>query len=79
MKDLQLKEELTLDGPGSTEPRYPSFYVCDEQMPEIANWEPGSEHEVTFKIKVKQRTQENTVDGTDTDSTMQLIAYTPPK
>lgn len=76
MKSLEKKPEpsLEMDMPmmGSS---FPSFYVCDEQMPEISKWEPDGEYTLKVKVRVKTKSQVATVDGVDTDSCLEVLSY----
>ena len=65
--------EPMLDMPSM--PSYPSFYVCDEQMPEVSSWEPDGEYTMTVKVRVKTKSQVATVDGIDTDSCLEVLSY----
>jgi len=73
MKSLEMKMEPTLDTP--LMPSYPSFYVCDEQMPEVSDWEPDGEYTMTIIVRVKTKSQVATVDGVDTDSCLEVLSY----
>lgn len=73
MKSLEMKSELMMDSP--TRSMYPSFYVCDEQMSEIAKWEVDGEYTMTVKVRVVSKSQRATVDGTDTDSCLEVLSY----
>ena len=68
-----MKDEPMLDMPMSS--RFPSFYVCDEQMKEITDWATDSEYTLTVKVRVKSKQQEATVDGIDTDSCLEVLSY----
>ena len=74
MKSLEKKfESSSIEMPMSSS--FPSFYVCDEQMPEIADWEPDGEYTITVKVRVKTKSQFATMEGVDTDSCLEVLAY----
>lgn len=75
MKSLERNTEFGLDMEVPSSPSFPTFYVCDEQMPEIADWEVEGEYTLTVKVRVRNKSQSATVDGVDTDSTLELLAY----
>lgn len=75
MKSLEMKPELGLDMDAVPTSSFPSFYVSDEQMAEIADWEIGEEYTFTVSVRMKYKMQEATVDGTDTDGTLEVLAY----
>jgi len=74
MKSLEMKPEPSMEMPmqGSS---FPTFYVCDEQMPEIADWETDGEYTLTVKVRVKSKSEETTMDGIDTDATLEVLSY----
>lgn len=73
MKSLEMEQEPSFEVPSA--PSFPSFYVCDEQMPEIATWEPEVEYTLTVKVRVVNKNQNSTVDGVDTNSRLEILAY----
>ncbi len=74
MKSLELKEDPSFEM-ASYGPIFPTFYVSDEQMPEITDWDVEGEYTLTVKVRVKNKTQAATVDGVDTDSVLEVLAY----
>lgn len=73
MKSLEMKSEPGLEMP--TMSSFPSFYVCDEQMPEIADWEADGEYTLTVKFRVKTKSQTADLEGIDTDACLEVLAY----
>jgi hypothetical protein len=73
MKSLEMKPEPSLEV--SIPSSFPSFYVCDEQMPEIAGWEPDGEYTLKVKVRVKTKSQVANLDGVDVDSCLEVLSY----
>lgn len=73
MKSLEMQPEPMLDMPMQSS--FPSFMVCDEQMPEVTDWPVDGEYTLTVKVRVKTKDQESTVDGVDTDSCLEILSY----
>lgn len=61
MKSLERKTEPSLDGP--IDISFPNFYVSNEQMKEIDNWELGETYEIKVKIKMRDYHSTMTLDG----------------
>ena len=73
MKTLEKKSEPMLDCPMSS--TSPTFYVCDEQMPEIADWETGEEHTIKIKIRMQRKNVMSNLDSENIDATMEMLSY----
>lgn len=73
LKSLERKTEPMLDMPMSSS--YPSFYVCDEQMPEVAEWEVEGEYTLTVKVRLKSKSQRSNMDAVHTDAELEVLAY----
>lgn len=73
MVSLEKKSEPCFDAVMSSS--FPTIYVDDEQMPELANWEVDGEYTLTVKIRVKSKNQVATLDGLDTDACIELLEY----
>lgn len=54
---------------------FPAFYVCDDQMPEVADWDVDGEYTMIVKVRVKTKSQVATIDGVDTDSCLEVLSY----
>lgn len=73
MKTLEKKSEPAMDMPMLS--NFPTFYVCDEQMPEIADWEVDKEYTLRIKVKMTNQTKRVNMDGEDIDATIQMLSY----
>lgn len=73
MKTLEKKSEPMMDTPMSS--NFPTFYVCNEQIPEIADWEVNKEYIIRVKVKMTNKTTRINMDGEDIDATIQLLSY----
>lgn len=73
MKSLEKKSEPSMNMPMSS--NFPIFYVCDEQMPEIADWEVDKEYTIRVKVKMTNQTKRINMDSEDIDATMQMLSY----
>lgn len=73
MKSLEMKSEPSMVESMSSS--FPRFYVCDDQMPELADWEVDTEYTVTFKIRMTSKNERVDVDDVDTDASFEMTAY----
>ena len=73
MKSLERKSEPTLDSVQSSS--FPCFYVSDDEMPEVSDWEIDGEYMLTVKVHVANKSQHVDLDGTDTDATLEVLSY----
>lgn len=73
MKSLEKKSEPSFDEVTSSS--FPSFYVCDEQMKEITDWPIDGEYTLKVTVHVKNKTQTVGLEGTDTDSVLEVLSY----
>lgn len=56
------------------DPCYPCVYLSADQMPELANLDVDQTAEITFKVRVKEKSQR--LDG-PLNATLELLEYEP--
>ena len=68
-----MKSEPMLDSPMMSE--YPCLYVSGKQMPEIDKCEVGEEYELKVKVKMMRYNSHTDIKSTNSDATLDVMAY----